>query len=120
MRSLADDLRRRTDAELAELVRARPDLGQPVATDLGALAQRAGAAGSIAARLRDYDEPLLAVLLLCALAEEPIGVGQVAQALTAGGELSLTEARTVARALFWIGTASGGGLLHGRDHESVG
>src|SRR5690625_3347718 len=41
MRTLADDLRSRTDTELATLLRARPDLASPVPADIAQLASRA-------------------------------------------------------------------------------
>ena len=41
-RSLADDIRGRSDAELIDLVLARPDLARPAPADLTSLAARAG------------------------------------------------------------------------------
>lgn len=41
LRTLADDLRARTDVELAALLRARPDLASPVPADIAQLAARA-------------------------------------------------------------------------------
>jgi hypothetical protein len=99
VRSLADDLRSRSDDELAALLRARPDLAHPVPADLGALAQRAASLPSVGARLRAYDEVQLQVLLLCALAEEPLKVALVTSGLVdaAAGSLTATEARRVVR-----------------------
>jgi hypothetical protein len=76
-RSLADDLRGRSDAALATLVRRRPDLIHPVPGDLGALALRAGSQGSVAAALRDADQLLLHVVLAAALGPDPTTPGGI-------------------------------------------
>ncbi|WP_131105655.1 helicase-associated domain-containing protein [Ornithinimicrobium sufpigmenti] len=55
MRSLADDLRGRTDEQLAALVRARPDLARPAPADLSALAARATTRTSIQRALDGLD-----------------------------------------------------------------
>ncbi|HYN55634.1 MAG TPA: helicase-associated domain-containing protein [Motilibacterales bacterium] len=72
MRSLADDLRSRTDEQLAAIVAARPDLLHPVPSDITALAQRAGSPASVAACLRGYDQLALHVVLAAALAPDPV------------------------------------------------
>ena len=72
MRSLADDLRSRTDEQLATLLAARPDLLHPVPADITALAQRAGSPASVAACLRGYDQLALHVVLAAALAPDPV------------------------------------------------
>src|SRR6478672_10801104 len=46
-RSLADDIRGRSDAELIDLVLARPDLARPAPADLTSLAARAGTRASV-------------------------------------------------------------------------
>ena len=51
-RSLADDLRARTDAALVALLRARPDLLSPVPSDLASLAARAATRPSVSAGAR--------------------------------------------------------------------
>lgn len=66
-RSVADDLRGRTDDELAALVRARPDLIRPVPADVTALATRVGSAASVASALRDLDQLCLTALLAASL-----------------------------------------------------
>jgi hypothetical protein len=71
-RSLADDLRARTDAQLAALIQARPDLIHPVPADLAALAQRAGSPPSVATALRGYDTLTLHVVLAAALLADPV------------------------------------------------
>ena len=72
MRSLADDLRSRTDEQLASLVSARPDLLHPVPADITALAQRAGSPASVAACLRGYDQFALHVVLAAAMGPDPV------------------------------------------------
>ena len=85
MRSLADDLRSRTDEQLATLVAARPDLLHPVPTDITALAQRAGSPASVAACLRGYDQFALHVVLAAAMGPDPIRPTALASEL--GGAL---------------------------------
>jgi hypothetical protein len=68
-RSLAEDLRRRTDDEVAALLRLRPDLASPVPKSFADLAQRANSAPSTAAALADLTAAELDVLeAACALA----------------------------------------------------
>lgn len=80
-RSLADDLRGRSDAALAALVRRRPDLIHPVPADLGALALRAGSQGSVSAALRGYDQLTLHVVLAAALGPDPTSPSAIVGAL---------------------------------------
>lgn len=54
-RTLADDLRSRTDAELVDLLTARPDLVHPIPSDMRALTTRAATAPSISRFLDDVD-----------------------------------------------------------------
>ncbi|HEY5136177.1 MAG TPA: helicase C-terminal domain-containing protein [Candidatus Nanopelagicales bacterium] len=61
-RSLAEDLRARSDEDLAALLAARPDLVHPVPADLGALAIRATTGPSTARALDRLDELTLAVV----------------------------------------------------------
>ena len=72
MRSLADDLRARSDEQLSDLLSARPDLLHPVPADVAALAQQAGSPGSVAACLRGYDQFALHVVLATALGPDPV------------------------------------------------
>lgn len=71
MRSLADDLRHRDDDALAGLLRARPDLLQPVPVDIAALATRAGSAASVARALDSLDRFTLQVAETLAALDEP-------------------------------------------------
>lgn len=109
MRSLADDLRARSDEQLAALVSARPDLLHPVPADITALAQRAGAPGSIAACLRGYDEFSLHVVLAAALEPDPVRIRSLTARLSdtqAGSRRSTARVRAVvdrmrAEAVLW-------------------
>lgn len=60
--SLADDLRSRSDAALAELLVARPDLARPAASDVVTLAARACTAPSVARALDGLDRGRIRVL----------------------------------------------------------
>lgn len=66
-KSLADDLRRRTDEELATLLRRRPDLITPAPSDMTALTTRATAGPSIARCLDGLD----ALALYCLSVAHP-------------------------------------------------
>ncbi|MGB7980496.1 MAG: hypothetical protein WCF36_06845, partial [Candidatus Nanopelagicales bacterium] len=111
MRSLADDLRARTDQQLAALVLARPDLLHPMPVDLTTLAQRAGSPASVAAALRGYDQRTLHVILGAALTGDPVRPGALAALLRP--HLSELEARAHARAA--IATLRAEALLWGTD-----
>lgn len=107
-RSLAEDLRTRSDDELAALVRARPDLIHPVPADVATLAQRAGSAPSVAAALLDLDLVELHVVLAAALGPDSSSAGDLARRVAQpGSSLTLrTHARRAVtrlreRALLW-------------------
>src|SRR6478752_960999 len=61
-RSLADDIRGRSDAELIDLVLARPDLARPAPADLTSLAARAGTRASVQRAVEALDRGHLQVL----------------------------------------------------------
>ena len=61
-RSLADDIRRRTDDELVGLVLARPDLARPAPVDLTGLAARASTKASVQRAVEALDRGQLQVL----------------------------------------------------------
>ncbi len=61
-RSLADDIRGRGDAELIDLVLARPDLARPAPADLTSLAARAGTRASVQRAVEALDRGHLQVL----------------------------------------------------------
>ena len=77
MRSLADDLRRRSDEELACLLTARPDLLQPPPADIHALATRAGSATSVTRALDSLDRFTLQVAETLAALAEPASAADV-------------------------------------------
>lgn len=81
VRSLADDLRARSDAQLASLLLARPDLLRPAPGDLTSLAARAVTRASLTPALDDLDTGLLQVLQAVAVLAPAGGVGPVARLL---------------------------------------
>jgi len=108
MRSLADDLRGRTDEELGALVSARPDLLHPVPAQVTALAHRAGSPPSVAACLRGYDQLSLHVVLAAALSPDPVAptalIAELARVVTgsaAVGRLPGIVLRLRTEALLW-------------------
>ncbi|QFG69415.1 helicase-associated domain-containing protein [Ornithinimicrobium pratense] len=87
VRSLADDLRGRTDEQLAALMRARPDLARPAPADLSALAARATTRTSIQRALDGLDLAHLHALEAVVVAA-PASTGRVAALLDAPEELA--------------------------------
>lgn len=67
MRSLAEDIRSRSEEELAELLRRRPDLTRPAPADLTALAARAATVASTTRAVDHLDAAHLGVLEAAAL-----------------------------------------------------
>lgn len=82
-RSLADDLRRRDEDDLARLLTLRPDLLHPVPPDITALAARAASSTSVARALDRLDAPALAAAHALARIEEPATIAQMRDVLTA-------------------------------------
>lgn len=72
VRSLADDLRGRSDGLLRELLVARPDLARPTPSDLTALAARSTTRASTQRAVDALDRAALDVLTVCAAVEEPL------------------------------------------------
>jgi hypothetical protein len=70
-RTLAEALRTRGDEELAALLRARPDLLNPVPSDLTQLAARAGTRASVVRALERLDRFTLQTAEALAVAPEP-------------------------------------------------
>jgi hypothetical protein len=68
VRSLAEDIRQRSDAELTALLDLRPDLARPQPADLTALAARASTRASTARAVDHLDLPHLTALQACAIA----------------------------------------------------
>ncbi|MEU6660493.1 helicase-associated domain-containing protein [Streptomyces sp. NPDC046821] len=99
-RSLAEALRARDDASLGALLRARPDLLNPVPNDLTQLATRAGTRASVIRALEHLDRFTLQTAEALAVAPDPTTYDTLL-ALLAGDEDGDEEgnARTVAAAL---------------------
>jgi hypothetical protein len=118
MRSLADDLRSRTDEQLAALVTARPDLLHPVPTDITALAQRASSPASVAAALRGYDQFSLHVVLAAAMGPDPVRPAALAAELGAAvGEAGAAGKAVAIRVRSAIGRLRAEALLWGTDRS---
>ena len=109
-RSLADDLRRRSDASIATLLQSRPDLLQPIPKSFADLAMRANTAASALQAMADTTAGELAVLeAACALAgagrfditDLSAGLDQVA----ADSQLDIIVTALIQRALLWGSTA---------------
>lgn len=103
MRSLADDLRHRDDAALAELLRARPDLVHPVPVDITALATRAGSATSVARALDGLNRFTLQVAETLAACDEPVTGAALRRSFPADlhGAVDAAVAHLVALAVVW-------------------
>lgn len=117
-RSLADDVRARSDAELAALVTARPDLARPAPSDLTALAARSATRASTQRAVDRLDLAHLRVLEAIVVLGPPAaggpggpggsggpgGPGGVAEALgTTPEEVRLLLEELWALALLWHG-----------------
>ncbi|MGN6246656.1 MAG: helicase-associated domain-containing protein [Motilibacteraceae bacterium] len=98
-RSLADDLRARSDADLEALLRARPDLLTPVPADVGQLAVRAATQTSTGRALDRLDRWLLQVLDVVAALPEPTTAADVERWLGADPRPALAVLRE--QGLLW-------------------
>ena len=76
-RSLADDIRGRTDEQLTALVLSRPDLARPAPSDLTSLAARAGTRASVQRAVESLDLGHLQVLEAVVVAGDGSGSGSV-------------------------------------------
>ncbi|MET8690593.1 helicase-associated domain-containing protein [Streptomyces sp. NPDC004732] len=110
-RSLAEALRSREDAALADLLRARPDLLNPVPNDLTQLATRAGTRASVVRALERLDRFAQQVAEALAVAPDPASYEEVL-ALLAGDEGAPAVAQALPRAL---GTLHEQALVWGPD-----
>lgn len=97
-RSLADDIRARTDAQLARLVLGRPDLARPAPADLTSLAARAGTMASVQRAVEALDRGHLHVLEALVVAGDE---GGVAALLDTDCDLSSHLCRLWDLALLW-------------------
>ncbi len=84
-RSLADDLRMRSDEELAELLQARPDLLTPSPADLTSLAARAGTRASVHRALAVLDQACLDVAAALTVLPVPVSTADLARACDTTG-----------------------------------
>ncbi|HEX7353215.1 MAG TPA: helicase-associated domain-containing protein [Mycobacteriales bacterium] len=98
-RSLADWLRSWTDAELAALVVARPDLVVPVPNDVGVLATRAADRVHATRALDGLDRFCLHVLDALLLLDQPVAPGRVRDLV--GADVSDALRRLEDLALVW-------------------
>ncbi len=80
-RSLADDIRGRTDDQIMVLLRRRPDLARPAPVDLTSLAARASTRASVQRAVDGLDRAHLQVLEAAALDRGPIDRGALATLL---------------------------------------
>lgn len=71
LRSLADDLRRRSDSELREFIRLRPDSVEPIPADISELAAHASSAGSVRRAIDSLAAPHLRMLTMLARVNQP-------------------------------------------------
>lgn len=76
-RSLADDIRMRSDEALETLLSARPDLVHPVPTDITQLAVRATTAPSVGAALDSLNKIQLSICEVFAALPEPVTREQI-------------------------------------------
>ncbi len=98
-RSLAEELRGRADAELARLLRERPDLTVPVPADLSALAARAAGRVSVQRVVDGLDTASLQVLEVLVVLPEPTTATAVSRRWGADADPVLARLRRLG--LLW-------------------
>ncbi|HYO18812.1 MAG TPA: helicase-associated domain-containing protein [Dermatophilaceae bacterium] len=81
VRSLADDVRSRSDEQLRTLVRRRPDLARPAPSDLTSLAARASTRASVQRALDGLDRGHLQVLEALVISGDPVDPATTARLL---------------------------------------
>jgi hypothetical protein len=81
VRSLADDVRSRSDEQLRTLVRRRPDLARPAPSDLTSLAARASTRASVQRALDGLDRGHLQVLEALVVSGDPVDLAATAKLL---------------------------------------
>ncbi|WBB96494.1 helicase-associated domain-containing protein [Solwaraspora sp. WMMA2059] len=126
--TLADHLRSRSDAELGDLLRLRPDLVVPAPTDIATLAARAQSRVSSARALDDLDEFTLRILDAARLCRElPASAGSAAAADPAGsaatvhpaGSADSADAAVELDAVLAMATAPGSGATAAQVRAAV-
>lgn len=100
-RSLADDLRVRSDEELAELIRRRHDVVDPVPADLAELAARASSTQSVRAGLEVLPRRELEVLAVLAQLPQPAAAADMEESHTHPAELIAVVEQLWLRGLLW-------------------
>ncbi|MGN7248579.1 helicase-associated domain-containing protein [Janibacter anophelis] len=101
MRSLAEDIRHRTDEELVALLELRPDLARPQPADLTALAARASTRASTARAVDHLDLPHLSALQACAITGSTDAADIAPFVGTDEGSAAALLADLTAAALLW-------------------
>lgn len=118
-RSLATELRGRSDDELAALIAGRPDLARPAPSDLTTLAARAGTPASARRALDDLDTAHLRALQAAALGGDPVSEAQGARLLGCSRRRFAVLCRDLHEiALLWNGM--GGLHVHRPVVEALG
>ena len=95
-RSLADELRARSDENLQALFRQRPDLLSPLPTDITALAARASSSPSIARVLDGLTTWEIQVLEILAVLPEPVTLDSLLEMAGANAQAPFEKFRTLA------------------------
>lgn len=100
-RSLADDIRGRSNEDLARLLLGRPDLARPAPADLTTLAARASTRASVQRCLETLDQGQLQVLEAVLVAEGSTEPSEVAPLLAARSDVTGFVDRLWDLALVW-------------------
>ena len=103
-RSLADDIRGRTDEQLTGLVLGRPDLARPAPADLTSLAARASTKASVQRCIETLDRAQLQVLEAVVVAGDGTDPAAVARLLGTDLDVQPFLDRLWDLALLWRGT----------------
>ncbi len=103
-RTLAEDLRSRTESDLADLLRARPDLAVPAPPDITTLAMRAAGRASVRRAVDLLDAAAIEVLEVLAILPEPTSLAEVSRRWGATAREPVDRLRALA--LVWGGPRS--------------
>ncbi|MFM1796831.1 MAG: hypothetical protein RL733_612, partial [Actinomycetota bacterium] len=94
--SFANELRERSDDDLALLFSARPDLITPVPADMTALSTRATSAPSLLRALETLNQWQLQVLEVCAALSDPFTKKEVVALSDSAAELVIKHLHKIA------------------------